>query len=163
MKALILGLSLALASPLSAAAHDPSTARAAASSQLSPEAAAAAEVVDRFHEALRRGDTAAALELLAPEVLIYEEGGAERSRTEYASHHLAADAAFAAAVPSTRSLRTGRAVGDMAWVATESRTTGRYRDRAVDRLSAETMVLRRERGRWRIVHVHWSSRAPAAS
>lgn len=164
MRAPVFALAVALGvMPASAGAHDPAPAAAPIAGQLPRQAAAAAQVVDRFHNALRRGDTATALEQLAPDVLIYEEGGAERSRAEYASHHLGADAAFAAAVPSTVSRRTGRAAGDWAWIASESRTTGRFHDRDIDRLSAETMVLRRERGRWRIVHIHWSSRAPATS
>jgi hypothetical protein len=43
---------------------------------------------------------------------------------------------------------------------TEGRTTGRFNDRAVDRLTAETMVLTRGTDGWRIRHIHWSSRAP---
>ncbi len=145
-----------------ALAHDPQASAPQGDERLTGAAVEAAAAVDGFHAALRRGDTSAALEFLAADALIYEEGGAERSRAEYASHHLAADAAFSQAVPSTRSRRTGRASGETAWIATESRTTGRFRDRAVDRLSAETMVLRREGGRWRIAHIHWSSRTPPA-
>lgn len=153
-------LSLPAAAPVWA--HDPPTPAAAGADQVAREAAGAAAVVDAFHAALRRGDTQTALAQLADDALIFEEGGAERSRAEYASHHLAADAAFSAAVPSTRTRRLGRAHGDLAWIVSESRTAGRFRDRPVDRLGAETMVLRREGGRWRIAHIHWSSRAPAA-
>ena len=160
--AAVLATLLSLDAGSVAIAHEPTASRLSVSEQVSPEAVAAAAVVDAFHAALRRGDTAAALELMAADALIYEEGGAERSRDEYAAHHLASDAAFAAAVTSARSHRVGRAVGGVAWIASESRTTGRFRDRDVDRLSAETMVLRQQGGRWRIAHVHWSSRAPTA-
>lgn len=162
IRSIAVAAALSLASGGVAWAHDPPAPAAAGAEQVSSEAAPAAAAVDAFHAALRRGDTQGALGLLADDALVYEEGGAERSRAEYASHHLAADAAFAAAVTSTRTRRLGRAVGDVAWIASENRTTGRFRDRAVDRLSAETMVLRRQAGGWRIVHIHWSSRAPAA-
>ncbi len=124
------------------------------------EATDAATVVDVFHAALKAGDTAAALALMAPEVMIFEEGGAERSRDEYASHHLGSDAAFAAASEATVARRSGWADGDVAWITSEGRTTGQFNGRAVDRLTTETMVLKRHADGWRIHHIHWSSRAP---
>lgn len=117
----------------------------------------AAAVVDNFHAALRRGDTRAALGFLDDKVVIFESGGVERSKAEYASHHLGADAAFTQAVPGKVVRRMGDAVGNGAWIATERRTTGTYKGRAIDQLTTETMVLRRIGGAWRITHVHWSS------
>ena len=129
-----------------------------------PEAPAdAAKVVDAFRAALRQGDTAAATAHLSDAVLIFEAGGVERSRAEYAAAHLGGDAAFAQAVGSELTRRTGGAGGDLAWVSSEGRTRGRYKDRDVDRITTETMVLRRQAGVWRIVHVHWSSRAASAA
>lgn len=125
-----------------------------------PESArAAAAVVDAFHAALRRGDTNAALSYLAESALIYEAGGVERGKQEYASHHLGADAAFARAVPGKITRRAGDTAGNVAWLATEGRTTGTYKGKAVDRVTAETMVLRRLGRAWKIVHIHWSSTA----
>ena len=126
---------------------------------LSPAASEAAKVVDAFHTALARQDTAGAAALLSESALIFEGGYVERSKAEYASHHLGADAAYASAVPTTLVKRSGFADGDMGWVASETRTTGTYKDKPVDRLSTETMILRKEASGWRIVHIHWSSRA----
>ncbi len=95
----------------------------------------AASVVDAFHAALEHGDTQAALALLADDVLIFEGGEAERSKAEYAQHHLAADAAFSAAVPGIWSRRSVRASADSGWVASESRTTGQFNGRPIDSLS----------------------------
>lgn len=117
-----------------------------------------AGIVDAFHTALDRGDTVAALSFLADDALIFEEGGVERGKAEYAAHHLAADAAFSKAVPSKMLRRSGGAEGDVAWVVSEGRTTGTFKDRPVDRHTAETMLLRREGDTWRIAHIHWSSR-----
>ena len=103
--ACVLALVLAASAP-AAHAHDPAPA-ARSEGVVAPEAEAAADVVDRFHAALRAGDTDGALALLAEDVLILEQGGAERSRDEYAAHHLGADAAFAAAVPEIRLRRAG--------------------------------------------------------
>lgn len=126
---------------------------------VSPAARPAATVIDAFHAALGRGDTRAALGFLADNALIFESGGVERSKAEYASHHLAADAAFSRAVRSTVTRRAGAAIRNIAWIATEGRTTGTYKSKPVDRKTVETMVLARTGAAWKIVHIHWSSAA----
>lgn len=126
---------------------------------MSSEAQEAAKAVDAFHAKLAEGDGAAAAALLADDALIFESGHAERSRTEYASHHAGADAAYAAAVPSRLTRRNGLVDGDTAWIVSESRATGKYKDKAVDRVTTETMILRKTAEGWRIAHIHWSSRA----
>lgn len=113
--------------------------------------------VSAFHDALARGDSVAALRLLAPDVQVLESGGIE-SRDEYRSHHLPGDMAYASAVPSTRTEGTVTIAGDVAWVVGTSRTTGTYRDRAINSAGAELMVLSRTGEGWRIRAVHWSSR-----
>lgn len=148
---------LLVASPAWAATAQVPVAAPPASSQLTPLTRDAAAVVDAFHRALQAGDQDAAAALVASDALIYESGGAERSKAEYASHHLPADTAFAAAAKRTVTRRSGHADGDTAWIATESTTTGAYKGRPINNRSTETMVLRREDGAWRIAHIHWSS------
>lgn len=150
-------LAAAILSP-AAFAH-PRAASSADVAALNPTARDAAAVVDAFHAALAKGDTAAAAALLADDALIFESGGVERSKAEYESHHLGADAAFSKAVPSVMLRRSGNAANGVAWVATEGRMTGTYKDKPVDRASTETMILRQLGGDWKIVHVHWSSKA----
>lgn len=157
---LVLAVSLAVISATPAFAQDHAHGPDHAAGAVAAEATDAATAVDAFHAALKAGDTAAALALMAPDVMIFEEGGAERSRDEYASHHLGSDAAFAAASEATLARRSGWADGDVAWITSEGRTTGQFNGRAVDRLTAETMVLKRHAEGWRIHHIHWSSRAP---
>ncbi|MFN4287372.1 MAG: nuclear transport factor 2 family protein [Brevundimonas sp.] len=157
MKRLLFAAILAVAAP-GAMAHD--GARAAANTQGDGEAARpAVAAVEAFHAALGSGDAEAALALLAPDVMVLEEGGAERSREEYAGHHLPADMAFAAATETVTTHRAAWIEGDLAWVLTEGRVTRRFSDRPVDRLTAETMILQRHADGWRIRHIHWSSRA----
>lgn len=128
-----------------------------------PDAArGAAAAVDAFHAALRAGDSAAALLLVADDAIVFEDGRTERSKAEYALHHAAADAAFSKAVGSARLSRTGHASADLALILTESRTKGRFRGQDVDRIMVETMVLRRDpKGGWKIAHIHWSAAEPS--
>lgn len=128
---------------------------------------AAEDVVDAFHTALKASDTEAALALLADDVLIYEGGGAEKSKAEYAAHHLEADMAFLKGVQQSVVAHSAQAHGDVAWVMNQGKTTGTYKDKSIDSASTETMVLRRIDGAWKIVHIHWSSaeakpKAPAS-
>ena len=113
--------------------------------------------VAAFHSALATGNKRAALALLAEDVLIFESGGVERSRVEYARHHLEADAAFSAAVQRKLVSRTHGEKAGNAWVMSVETVSGSYRGRAVSNRSLETMLLRRIDGSWRITHVHWSS------
>lgn len=158
MKRLILIAVLALLAP-AAMAHE--TAVAPAAAQVLNEAAdPAIAVVDAFHAALGSGESEAVLALLSDEVMVLEEGGAERSREEYAGHHLPADMAYAAATEAEITRRVAWVEGDIAWVLTEGRTSGAFNGRPVYRLTAETMILHRQAEGWRIRHIHWSSRAP---
>lgn len=127
----------------------------------------ASDTVDAFHAALAAGDTKQALALLADDVLIYESGVAEKSKAEYASHHLEADMAFLKGVKQSAVAHSTQVHGDVAWVMNQGKTVGTYKDKAVDSASTETMVLRRINGDWKIVHIHWSSaenkpKAPAS-
>lgn len=150
--AAVLGL---IAAPAAAqvATPYPSAARSA-----DPVAASAVAAVEGFHAALKSGDGDAVLAFLADDVVVLEGGGAERSRDEYAHHHLSADMAFAAATTAEVTRRAAWVEGDLAWVLTEGRTTGEFNGRAVDSVTAETMILQRGPDGWRIRHVHWSSR-----
>lgn len=159
-------LTLACALPLAAAlaassanAHPGEPHAGPVAPALSAEAGAAAQAVDAFHAALGRGDAAAAAALLDDDALVFEEGEAEQSKSAYAAGHLAADIAYLKAVRETTADRNGAATGDLAWIATRGRALGRFHDKAVDRATTETIVLRRTPQGWRIVHIHWSSHA----
>ena len=112
--------------------------------------------VDAFHDALRRSDAAAAMQVLASDAIIMEGGGIE-TRAEYESHHLTADMEFAKAVPSTRSNVKVQVNGDTAWLTSASRTEGTFKDKPVNSRGAELMVLAKTADGWRIRAIHWSS------
>lgn len=114
------------------------------------------EVIDAFHFALKSGDRRKALEQLTADVLIFEQGRIERSRTEYARAHLAEDIGFASVTQRTVARRSVKIQGNVSWVTSVNRTRGRVRNRNVDFSTDETMVLVRVGGKWRITHIHWS-------
>ena len=120
-----------------------------------PQIAAA---VDGFHDALKKGDRAAVMALLAPDAQILEGGHAE-SREEYEKGHLASDIEFAQAVPSKRENIVTRQQGSTAWVTSSSRVAGSFKGRDVNSAGAELIVLSKTADGWRIRAIHWSSHA----
>lgn len=121
-------------------------------------AASPKETVAAFHDALATGDKTKALALLAPEVAIYEAGYVERSRDEYAHHHLGGDMEFAKTTTRKVLRQSERIDGNTAIVWEETETTGSARGKPVHAFGTGTMVLEKKGDGWAIVHVHWSSR-----
>ena len=123
-------------------------------------AATPSEIVTSFHAAVTAGDTNKALALLSPTVVIYESGHVERSREEYANHHLVSDMAFSKGVARKVLKHSERIDGNMAMVLEETETTGASKGKPVHSFGVETAVLEKKGDGWVIVHVHWSSRKP---
>jgi ketosteroid isomerase-like protein len=156
--ALLSGVLLVMTSACSAGAGTISpVAGPAAAAAVPADSAEAAAVVERFHRALAAGDSAAVLALLTADALVLEAGGIE-TRDEYRAGHLAADIAFAQAVPTQRGPIRVMVRGDAAWAVSASTTRGEYQGRAINSAGAELMVLVRTPAGWRIAAVHWSSR-----
>lgn len=109
-----------------------------------------------FYDLLRRGDSAAAAQLLAPDAVVLESGDLE-TRAEYLAHHIAADIEFAKAVRSKRTIRQVVRQGDVIWLAATSTSTGQFESRPINSSGAELMVLSRSQSAWRIRAIHWSS------
>jgi ketosteroid isomerase-like protein len=152
-------LGLAVTPLLLAAVHTDANAMSSVANQSiqSDATDTATDVVNAFHAALKRGDTKAALELMAEDVVIFESGGVERNRAEYEAHHLKSDADFSAATARTPISQTIASDGNFSSVMSVEFVKGTFRDRPVNTRSVETMVLRKTEGRWRIIHIHWSS------
>ena len=119
--------------------------------------------VETFHRAIRTGDAAAASAVLAPDAMIFEQGGVEQNRAQYMSGHFAEDAAYGKAVREEIVARQSHAEGSFAWVVTQGRATGAWAGKPVLRRTTETVILERIGGRWHITHIHWSSRAEPES
>jgi ketosteroid isomerase-like protein len=112
--------------------------------------------VDAFHYAMKSGDRRKVLEFMAADVLVFEQGRLEHSRTEYARQHLGEDIRFAATTQLIVSRRSEKITGNTAWITSVYRNRGKYENKPVDLTNDETMVLMRVNGKWRIQHIHWS-------
>jgi ketosteroid isomerase-like protein len=125
------------------------------------DAATIISTAEGFHKALAAGEPDRVMSLLSPDALIVE-GGTVQTRDDYQREHLAEDIAYARAVPNTLRGVVVRQEGDVAWVTSTFRGTGKFHDKPVDDLAAETIVLTRTPAGWRIRAIHWSShKAPS--
>ncbi len=121
-----------------------------------PDAAEIKNAAHEFHEALAGGKPDAVMALLQPDALIVE-GGTVQTRDEYQSEHLAADIAFAAAVPGKQLNAVVRQEGEVAWVTSTFSVKGTFQSKEINDLAAETMVLTKTPAGWLIRSIHWSS------
>jgi len=117
----------------------------------------AGKVVRQFHQALKTSDKVTARRLLADEVMIFEGGGVERSADEYAQHHMLSDMKYIAAINSELLEHNVKVIGDSAVSMSRSNTSGTYNGKALNYQSMETMILEKQLGDWKIIHIHWSN------
>jgi ketosteroid isomerase-like protein len=118
-----------------------------------PGAEAAAKA---FHAALQKGDRAAVLALLAPEVVVSEEGE-NQSREQYAAGHLGADIAFLKSA-SIKPVSVGSMpMGDTAMVGSRSEIRTSGNDKSVAMLSSEMLTLKKTPKGWLITRIEWAS------
>lgn len=109
-----------------------------------------------FQLALKNGDADAVLAQLADDVLILEGKGVERSKQQYASHHLQADIKYLQHI-KTALLEQKLITSDEIVVSISRRQfTGTFKDKVIDRTGNETITLQLVDGRWLITHIHWS-------
>jgi len=125
---------------------------------LGDQEAGPAKTVAAFHQALASEDKDRALELLSPELVIFEDSGKESSRKEYASHHLGADMKFSAGAKRKVLDQSVRIEDGTSWVMTRYSVKGKAGGKRLSLESAETMVLEKVPDGWRIVHIHWSNK-----
>ena len=124
---------------------------------LRPGAAPEAEpVAQAFQDALKRGNRAKVLDLLAPDAQI-SEGGETQNGKEYAAHHLGEDIAFLKDAKVNLISRSSMAMGDSALVVSESTVVATSQGKPVQLSSREQMNLKRTDGQWKIAAIHWTS------
>lgn len=118
----------------------------------------AAMISEQLHDAIAAGDVETLRSLMAPDVMIFESGGAETSLTEYEGHHMAADITFMKNMARDITSQQVIDAGNTAIVMTRSKISGFYKEKSYDLKSAETLVVENIAGNWIIVHIHWSSK-----
>lgn len=118
----------------------------------------AVAAVQQFHQALAAGERDNALNYLDDSVMIYESGHKEKSKAEYAAHHLDSDIAFSREVARKVTATSRITHGDYETVLQETESSGSYKGKAVHLVGLETMLLKKTDQGWKIQHIHWSSR-----
>jgi ketosteroid isomerase-like protein len=124
----------------------------------SADTAAVTAVVNTFHTALKAGNAAEVMRLLAVDAVLLEAGGIE-TRSEYEKNHLPADIEFEKSIATTRTPSRVTVAGDAAWAITTSEYKGTFQSKPVDSIGVELMVLSRDSTGWRIRTIHWSGRS----
>jgi ketosteroid isomerase-like protein len=114
-------------------------------------------VLESFYSAIKRGDGAAAMSVIAHDAVFVESGKLE-TRAEYEKNHLPADIAFEKQVTGTRAPYTVNFEGDAAWLIATTDYDGKFDGAPVSFVSAQLMVLTHDAGAWKIRSIHWSSR-----
>jgi ketosteroid isomerase-like protein len=116
-----------------------------------------AGVLESFYAAIKRGDSSAAMQLIAPDAVFIESGNLE-TRAEYEKNHLPSDIAFERQVDGKRDPIRVTFAGDTAWAIATTEYDGAFEGSQVSFVSAQLMVLTYDSGAWRIRSIHWSSR-----
>jgi ketosteroid isomerase-like protein len=114
-------------------------------------------VLEAFYGAIKRGDAAAAMSVIAPDAVFVEAGKLE-TREEYEQNHLPADMAFERQVTGKRGPVRVTFAGDTAWLIATTDYDGTFDGGPVSFVGAQLMVLTYDEGAWRIRSIHWSSR-----
>jgi len=118
---------------------------------------APAKTVLAFHQALKEGDHAKVDQVLADDVMIFEGGGVERSKAEYAQHHMSADMAYLKEMSVETLEHHVKVDGNVAVSMARSKVNGSYKGKTVAHEGMETITLLKQNGQWRINHIHWSN------
>ena len=116
-----------------------------------------AAVLESFYGAIKKGDAAAAMSVIAPDAMFIESGRLE-TRAAYEKNHLPADIGFERQVTGTRGPLRVTFAGDTAWVIATTEYDGTFEGAPVAFVSAQLMVLAKDADAWKIRSIHWSSR-----
>ena len=116
-----------------------------------------AAVLESFYGAIKRGDSKAAMSVVAHDALFVESGKLE-TREQYEKNHLPADIDFEKQVTGKRDPLRITFKDDAAWVIATTTYDGKFEGAPVQFVSAQLMVLSKDADAWKIRSIHWSSR-----
>jgi ketosteroid isomerase-like protein len=122
-----------------------------------PSEADVIAIVESFYAAMKSGDAAAAMRVIAADAAFLESGGLE-TRAEYEANHLPADIEFERVVTGKRGPWRVTFEGNTAWMNALTEYEGTFKGAPVNFVSAQLVVLARDSGHWQIRTIHWSSR-----
>lgn len=156
-QAKFLTLLMALVISTAVLSHEPTAKKQSDSALFSGLQTYAGKTVLAFQTALETGDAKTARSLLADDVLIFEGKGVERSAEEYASHHMISDMRYLQAMTIVPIEHHVMEHGAVAISKSRSRVKGTYKNKEVDRVGNETIILEKQDDVWKITHIHWST------
>jgi ketosteroid isomerase-like protein len=125
--------------------------------QPASDEAGARAALEAFYAAMKTGDTAAAMALIADDA-VFVEGGRLETRDEYEKNHLPADIGFEKQVSGKRGPLQVTMKDNTAWIIATTDYDGTFDGAPVNFTSAQLAVLSRESDGWKIRSIHWSSR-----
>ena len=114
------------------------------------------EAVAKLHSALQSGDESTIKSIMHETVLIFEGSGAERSLEEYASHHMKSDIKFLKSMAVKLLERNILIEGNVAVSSSRSKIKGTYKGKSFEKITVETLTLKKIDGIWKVIRVHWS-------
>ena len=154
----VLSLVLSAVAAQPAFAQSPASTGTPPTSQLSPAANDAAQMVDAFVAALVAGQLEAARQFMAPNALVVANGRILGDRDGYIDGAARGDAAALRTVERDV-LRRDVSVGpDYGCVVSEKRMRVPGDARGPGEVVIETMLIARTAAGWKITHIHWSGR-----
>jgi ketosteroid isomerase-like protein len=109
--------------------------------------------IESFYAAMKKGDSTAAMAMIAPDAAFVESGRRE-TRQQYEESHLPADIDFEKDNTGTRGPWTIHVNGDTAWGIASTTYDGATPPFVSTQLA---VVTRGDDGKWLIRSIHWSS------
>ena len=110
-----------------------------------------------FQDALQVGNRDLAIQWLAPDVTVVDDGATDASRESYANRRMRSDMEFLKASKVMLLDREVHDGGDSAQIVSTSRITGRVGEQPVDIVSKEVAQVRKTPEGWQIVRLERSS------
>ena len=113
--------------------------------------------IESFYAAMKKGDSKAAMAMIAPDAMFVESGRLE-TRQQYEESHLPSDIDFEKQITGRRSSWQITINGDTAWGIASTTYKGPVDGADVSFVSTQLAVVTRgEDGKWLIRSIHWSS------
>lgn len=111
-----------------------------------------------FQVALNGGDFDTVAGSFAADAVIFENGVREVSLEDYLEHHLKPEMPMLKAASRQVLKQEVVETNSIAIVSTASMLSIKSKGKQHDFYSAETLTLQTQKGEWKVIHVHWSSR-----